>query len=98
MGALQRHGDGMGFRTVSRSHPLIPATGADELIPPDRGTEAFVMRIGLAESSVGTPDQEEVLRAIRSGPRGEVPLPFRTMLDAPELVALLQAIGEYIRF
>jgi 4-carboxymuconolactone decarboxylase len=56
------------------------------------------MRIGLAEGSVGTPDQEEVLRAIRSGPRGEVPLPFRTMLDAPELAALLQAIGEYIRF
>ena len=56
------------------------------------------MRIGLAEGSRWDPRSRRSTESDPKRPSRDVPLPFRTMLDAPELATALQSIGEYIRF
>jgi 4-carboxymuconolactone decarboxylase len=56
------------------------------------------MHIGVADPGAMNEAQRATYDEIRFGPRGCVPAVFMTMLDAPELLSLLQAVGRHINF
>lgn len=45
-----------------------------------------------------TADQHAALAEITAGPRGAAPGPFIPLLRSPQLMTLLQKVGEYLRF
>jgi 4-carboxymuconolactone decarboxylase len=56
------------------------------------------MLIGARDPETMTSEQRRVYDAIASGPRKGVPLPFLAMLDSPQLVNAIQAVGATLRF
>lgn len=56
------------------------------------------MRIGIADLAAMNEAQRAAYDEIRNGPRGGVPPVFMTMMDAPELLSLVQAVGRHINF
>jgi len=57
------------------------------------------MSLGVeSAASHMTHEQRRVFEKIRSGPRGSVPAPFLTMLDAPLLADAIQEVGAVLRF
>ncbi len=56
------------------------------------------MIIGTRDEKLMSSEQLAVFHKIASGPRKDVPSPFLAMLDAPEMVDVVQAVGSAIRF
>lgn len=55
--------------------------------------------IGIVSAELAqTEQQQAVVDKILKGPRGSVPTPFLSMLDAPMLTDAIQRVGEVIRF
>jgi 4-carboxymuconolactone decarboxylase len=55
-------------------------------------------RLPLPDASALTEAQQDAVRRITGGPRGEISGPFVPLLRSPELMTRLQLVGEYIRF
>lgn len=55
-------------------------------------------RLPFPDAADLTPPQQEAVRRITGGPRGEISGPFVPLLRSPELMTRLQLVGEYLRF